>query len=94
MDISVKRNAFGRQVDSFESPLSILGEDYLGVFIRAPSLDDYDKSKDDIEVLSRLDDEIVAIQQGHNIAIAFHPELTNDTRIHEYFIEEVLNCAE
>ena len=94
MDISVKRNAFGRQVDSFESPLSILGEDYLGVFIRAPSLDDYDKSKDDIEVLSRLDDEIVAIQQGHNIAIAFHPELTNDTRIHEYFIEEVLNCVE
>ncbi len=94
MDISVKRNAFGRQVDSFESPLSILGEDYLGVFIRAPSLDDYDKSKDDIEVLSRLDDEIVAIQQGHNIAIAFHPELTDDTRIHEYFIEEVLNCVE
>ena len=94
MDISVKRNAFGRQVDSFESPISILGEDYLGVFIRAPSLDDYDKSKDDIEVLSRLDDEIVAIQQGHNIAIAFHPELTDDTRIHEYFIEEVLNCVE
>ena len=94
MDISVKRNAFGRQVDSFESPISILGEDYLGVFIRAPSLDDYDKTKKDIKVLSKLDDEIVAIQQGHNIAIAFHPELTNDTRIHEYFIKEVLNCVE
>ena len=94
MDISVKRNAFGRQVDSFESPISILGEDYLGVFIRAPSLDDYDKTKEDIKVLSELDDEIVAIQQGHNIAIAFHPELTDDTRIHEYFIKEVLNCAE
>ena len=94
MDISVKRNAFGRQVDSFGSPISILGEDYLGVFIRAPSLDDYDKTKEDIKVLSELDDEIVAIQQGHNIAIAFHPELTDDTRIHEYFIKEVLNCAE
>ena len=94
MDISVKRNAFGRQVDSFESPISILGDDYLGVFIRAPSLDDYDKTKEDIKVLSKLDDEIIAIQQGHNIAIAFHPELTDDTRIHEYFIEEVLNCVE
>ena len=87
MDISVK-------IDSFESPISILGEDYLGVFIRAPSLDDYDKTKEDIKVLSKLDDEIIAIQQEHNIAIAFHPELTDDTRIHEYFIEEVLNCAE
>lgn len=94
MDISVKRNAFGRQVDSFESPISILGEDYLGVFIRAPSLDNYDKTEEDIKVLSKLDDEIIAIQQGHNIAIAFHPELTDDTRIHEYFIEEVLNCVE
>ena len=46
------------------------------------------------KVLSKLDDEIIAIQQGHNIAIAFHPELTDDTRIHEYFIEEVLNCVE
>lgn len=94
MDISVKRNAFGRQVDSFESPISILGEDYLGVFIRAPSLDNYDKTEEDIKVLSKLDDEIIAIQQGHNIAIAFHPELTDDTRIHEYFIGEVLNCVE
>ena len=53
MDISVKRNAFGRQVDSFESPISILGEDYLGVFIRAPSLDDYDKTKEDISYSAR-----------------------------------------
>ena len=66
----------------------------MGVFIRAPSLDNYDKTEEDIKVLSKLDDEIIAIQQGHNIAIAFHPELTDDTRIHEYFIEEVLNCVE
>ncbi len=94
MDISVKRNAFGRQKDSFESPIKIFGKEYLGVFIRAPALDDYDKTKDDIKVLSVLDDQIIAIQQGHNIAMAFHPELTDDTRIHEYFIKEVLECVE
>lgn len=94
MDISVKRNAFGRQKDSFESPIEIFGKEYLGVFIRAPALDDYDKTKEDIEVLSILDDQIIAIQQGHNIAMAFHPELTDDTRIHEYFIKEVLECVE
>lgn len=94
MDINVKRNAFGRQKDSFESNLSILGEDFLGVFIRAPSVKAYDKNKEDITPLCELDGEIVAIKQKHNIAMAFHPELTDDTRIHEYFIKEVLNCVE
>lgn len=94
MDINVKRNAFGRQVDSFESTISILGDNFQGVFIRAPAIEDYDKTKDDIEVLSEFDSKIVAIQQGHNIAMAFHPELTDDTRIHEYFIKEVVKCVE
>lgn len=94
MDITVKRNAFGRQKDSFESPIEILGDEFSGVFIRAPALDDYDKTKEDIEILSTLDDEIIAVKQGNNIAMAFHPELTDDTRIHEYFIREVLQCAE
>lgn len=94
MDITVKRNAFGRQKDSFESPIEILGDEYLGVFIRAPALESYDETKDDIEVLSVLDDETIAVKQGHNIAIAFHPELTEDTRIHEYFINEVLQSVE
>ena len=93
MDIDVERNAFGRQKDSFESMLSFLDEDYLGVFIRAPAVKDYDKSKDNIQVLSELDGKVVAIKQDHNIAIAFHPELTDDTRIHEYFIQEILDCV-
>ena len=91
MDISVKRNNYGRQKDSFEQPIDILGQKFLGVFIRAPAIDSYDETKDDIKVLSEYDGEIVAIQQGCNIAISFHPELTEDTLIHEYFINEVLN---
>lgn len=94
IDIVVKRNSYGRQKDSFESPITIFGEKFPGVFIRAPLLDKYDESKDDIQVLSEFNSEIIAIQQGHNIAMSFHPELTDDTRIHEYFIKEVLNCVE
>ena len=90
MDITVKRNIYGRQKDSFESPISIFGKEYLGVFIRAPALDSYNHSKEDIKVLSVLDNEIIAIQQGPHIAISFHPELTGDTLIHEYFIGEVM----
>lgn len=91
MDITVKRNTYGSQKDSFESPIEIFGKEYMGVFIRAPVLESYDESKDDIEVLSTFDDEVIAIQQGQHIAISFHPELTEDTLIHEYFIREVLN---
>lgn len=91
MDISVKRNSYGRQKDSFENSINIFGIEYPGVFIRAPALEDYDKSKSDIKVLSVFDGEIVAIQQGYNIALSFHPELTDDTRIHEYFIQRILN---
>ena len=93
MDISVKRNSYGRQKDSFETNIQIFGSEYPGVFIRAPSLEGYDKSKDDIKVLSRFEGEIIAIQQGSNIALSFHPELTEDTSIHEYFIREVLNSS-
>lgn len=92
MDISVKRNSYGRQKDSFETSIQIL-EGVSWVFIRAPSLEGYDKSKDDIKVLSRFEGKIIAIQQGSNIALSFHPELTEDTSIHEYFIREVLNSS-
>lgn len=91
MDISVKRNTYGGQKDSFEAPIEIFGKEYLGVFIRAPVLESYDESKEDIKVLSQYGGEVIAIQQGHNIAISFHPELTDDTLIHEYFIREVIN---
>ena len=63
MDITVKRNTYGSQKDSFESPIEIFGKEYMGVFIRAPVLESYDESKDDIEVLSTFDDEVIAIKQ-------------------------------
>ena len=94
MDIAVKRNTYGRQKDSFEAPIEILGQEYPGVFIRAPAIESYDKTNKDIEILSTLDGEIIAVQQKHNIAISFHPELTEDTLIHEHFINEVLDSAE
>ncbi len=90
MNIRVKRNAFGRQVDSFETELAIpvLGETpFLAVFIRAPIIEHCD---DGVEVLARLDDDtIVAVRQGKLLATAFHPELTNDLRFHKYFLDIV-----
>ncbi len=92
MDIKVERNAFGRQVDSFETDLEIeelmkatgTEEPYHAVFIRAPIIESvHGKAK----VLSRIEDgRIVAAQEGHLLATSFHPELTGDTRFHEYFI--------
>ncbi len=87
LDIRARRQAFGRQVDSFEADLSIprLGEaPFHAVFIRAPSIEQVGP---DVEVLARLDDgAIVAVQQGHLLATAFHPELTLDDRFHRYFL--------
>jgi 5'-phosphate synthase pdxT subunit len=93
MDITVERNAFGRQVDSFEVDLSVPGllkvdpadKPFHAVFIRAPLIESAGKG---VEVLSRLDDgRIVAAQQGHLLATSFHPELTGDDRFHRYFME-------
>ncbi len=88
MDITVKRNAFGRQVDSFETDLKVpaLGKvPFPAVFIRAPVIESCEK---DVEVLARLDDNtIVAVKQGKLLATAFHPELTNDLRFHQYFLD-------
>ncbi len=90
MDITVNRNAFGRQIDSFEVPLIIkpLGEKpFPATFIRAPVIE---KADPHIEVLSRLaDGTIVAAAQKNILATAFHPELTRDTRFHEYFISKI-----
>lgn len=90
MDINVKRNNYGRQKDSFEAEIDIFNEKFPGVFIRAPSLESYDKSKGNIKVLSTFNGKIIAIQQEKNIAISFHPELTENTLIHEYFIKNIL----
>lgn len=84
MDITVDRNAFGRQRESFEVPLevSILETPYNAIFIRAPVITGIDPG---IEILARFDEHIVAAKQGNIIALAFHPELTEDFRIHRYF---------
>jgi len=89
MDIAVRRNAFGRQKDSFEAELSIpvLGEKpFPGVFIRAPIIVRVDSG---VEVLASLGDTIVAARQGKLLASAFHPELTDDLRFHQYFLDVV-----
>ena len=97
MDIQVDRNAFGRQIDSFETDLNIeglAGEPFHAVFIRAPIVTGVDEP---VRVLSKLaDGRIVAVQQDHLLATAFHPELTDDLRLHSYFcamIEETTSKA-
>ncbi len=91
IDMEVKRNAFGRQKASFEDKIDILGGKYEGVFIRAPYIE---KVGNNVDILSKYQDKIIAVKSGKYIATAFHPELTGDTKIHQYFIKEVLNCAE
>ncbi|MGB8646304.1 MAG: pyridoxal 5'-phosphate synthase glutaminase subunit PdxT [Anaerolineae bacterium] len=97
MDVEVKRNAFGRQVDSFEADLTVPALSALdngsgphpfhAIFIRAPLIE---KVGPDVEVLARLEDgTIVAARQGHLLATSFHPELTADTRFHRYFLEQL-----
>jgi len=91
MDTRVNRNAFGRQKDSFEAELEveILDSPFTGVFIRAPGIV---SCGPEVRVLSRLDDLIIAAEQGNVLALAFHPELTEDLRIHQYFLDKVFNC--
>jgi len=87
MDVAVARNAFGRQVDSFEANILIpvLGDEPVrGVFIRAPSVT---RVEPDVEILGRYEDRIVAVRQGRLLGSAFHPELTDDTRLHACFVE-------
>ncbi len=88
MDIGVLRNAFGRQVDSFEQDLPVAGLDdlpYHAVFIRAPVIT---RVGDQVQVLASLPDgRPVAVQQGQLLATSFHPELTSDTRLHRRFLD-------
>jgi len=86
MDISVRRNAYGRQIDSFEQELEIpeLGKDcFPGVFIRAPIVESINNG---VEVLCKINGNPVAVRQGKLLACTFHPELTEDIRLHRYFI--------
>ncbi|NJC72716.1 pyridoxal 5'-phosphate synthase glutaminase subunit PdxT [Planosporangium thailandense] len=92
IDMQVRRNAFGRQVDSFEGPVEIEGIDggpFHAVFIRAPWVESVG---DDVEVLGRVTEgpatgRIVAVRQRNLLATAFHPELTGDLRVHRFFVE-------
>jgi 5'-phosphate synthase pdxT subunit len=90
LDIDVRRNAFGRQVDSFEADLEIpaLGDQpFHAVFIRAPIVEEVSPG---VDILSRLDDgRVVAVRQGSVVGIAFHPELTCDLRLHRFFLDLV-----
>lgn len=88
--MKVIRNGFGRQKASFEEEIEIFNGKYIGVFIRAPYVEDLKEGV----VLAKNQDKIVALRSGKHVAVAFHPELTDDTRIHEYFIKEVLKCVE
>ncbi|MGN7361028.1 pyridoxal 5'-phosphate synthase glutaminase subunit PdxT [Paenibacillus sp. SAF-054] len=88
MDITVARNAFGRQRESFETDLDVKGIDEAvrAVFIRAPLIRDVGEQ---VDVLSSYNGEIVAARQGHLLASSFHPELTDDYRLHQYFVDMV-----
>ncbi|MFG3715418.1 pyridoxal 5'-phosphate synthase glutaminase subunit PdxT [Micromonospora sp. NPDC047730] len=94
IEMTVRRNAFGRQVDSFEAPVAITGVDggpFHAVFIRAPWVE---RVGDGVEVLGTVTEgpaagRIVAVRQGNLLATSFHPELTGDARVHAYFVELV-----
>jgi 5'-phosphate synthase pdxT subunit len=87
LDVAVRRNAWGSQVDSFEAdvPVDRLGDiPFRGVFIRAPRIEQVGP---DVEVLARLGDEPVAVRHGPHVGLTFHPEMTGDDRIHRLFLE-------
>jgi len=95
LDVTVRRNAFGRQVDSFEADVEfeVFHDYFRAVFIRAPWVE---KVGSGVQVLARVASgdaagRIVAVQQGHLLATSFHPEITGDDRVHRYFVELVRN---
>jgi 5'-phosphate synthase pdxT subunit len=92
LDVTAERNAFGRQVRSFEADLEVRGlSDALrAVFIRAPWVTE---TGSDVEVLAEVDGHPVAVRQGRVLAVAFHPELTDDPRVHAWLIEQVRAAA-
>lgn len=88
MDVTVERNSFGRQRESFEAELSVAGvaDDFTGVFIRAPHIVEVGE---DVEILAKYEGRIVAARQGQFLGCSFHPELTDDHRMTQYFLNMV-----
>lgn len=93
LNITVQRNSFGRQVDSFETELDIKGiaTDIEGVFIRAPHIE---KVGQGVDILCKVNEKIVAVQQGKYLGVSFHPELTDDYRVTDYFINHIVKKAD
>jgi 5'-phosphate synthase pdxT subunit len=93
LDVKAQRNAFGRQVNSFEADVDLAGFDNAlrAVFIRAPWVEE---TGDGVEVLAEVDGHPVAVRQGNIMAVAFHPELTDDARVHAWLVERVRSAAE
>ena len=92
LDVAVERNAFGRQKDSFEAAIDVTGldEPFPAVFIRAPAIDEVGE---DVEVLATVQGRPVAVRQGSIVGTAFHPELTDDARLHDLALFEPLAAA-
>ena len=84
LDVSVRRNAFGRQLNSFEAELDFEGAPLTAVFIRAPWVEEHGEG---VEVLAEVDGHPVAVRQGNMLAVAFHPELTDERRLHRWLLE-------
>ena len=84
LDVDAERNAFGRQVASFEAELEFEGRPLRGVFIRAPRVE---RHGDGVEVLAEVDGHPVAVRQDNVLAVAFHPELTDERRLHQWLLE-------
>jgi pyridoxal 5'-phosphate synthase pdxT subunit len=90
LDVRAERNAFGRQLHSFETDLDIDGVPMHAVFIRAPWVAEHG---DDVEVLAEVDGHPVAVRQGNMLAVSFHPELSGDTTLHERFLDAIRRRA-
>jgi pyridoxal 5'-phosphate synthase pdxT subunit len=85
LDVRVRRNAFGRQLNSFEAELDFEGAPLTAVFIRAPWVEEHG---DEVEVLAEVEGHAVAVRQGNILAVAFHPELTDERRLHRWLLED------
>ena len=91
LDVRARRNAFGRQVQSFEADVPVAGEGAMrAVFIRAPWVEE---AGEGVEVLAELDGHPIAVRQGNVLAVAFHPELTGDGRLHEWLVRRIRDDA-
>ena len=90
INMTVRRNAFGRQVDSFESDLTFNAQTFHAVFIRAPWVEEVGSG---VEVLATAAEHPVAVRQGKLLATSFHPELTNNLFVHRYFFDEICKAS-